>query len=95
MPKMDFVFTVCDQAAGEVCPIWPGNPMTAHWSIPDPTAEGTKDQKLSAFRDATNRLDARIKLFVGLPFENLDLMAIKREAEKIGHIDDKPDGAAS
>lgn len=95
-PKMDFVFTVCDQAGGEVCPIWPGNPMTAHWGIPDPAAvEGTMDRKLAAFRDAASRLDARIKLFVALPFEKLDRIAIKREAEKIGRIGDTASEAAS
>jgi arsenate reductase len=95
-PKMDFVFTVCDQAAGEVCPIWPGNPMTAHWGITDPAAvEGTDEQKRAAFRDAANQLDARIKLFVGLPFHKLDRMAIKREAEKIGRIGDSANEAAS
>lgn len=96
MPAMDFIFTVCDQATGEVCPIWPGNPMTAHWGIPDPAAvEGTREQKLAAFRDAANRLDARIKLFAALPFERLDRIAIKREAEKIGHIGDTPCQVAS
>ena len=67
-PKMDFVFTVCDQAAGEVCPIWPGNPMTAHWGIPDPAAaEGSEAERRAAFRDAARRLDARIKLFIRSP----------------------------
>ncbi len=82
---MDFVFTVCDQAAGEVCPIWPGNPITAHWGIPDPAAvEGPEPVRMAAFRDAYNRLDARIKLFVALPFDKLDRMAAEREAERIG-----------
>jgi protein-tyrosine-phosphatase len=89
-PKMDFVFTVCDQAAGEVCPIWPGNPVTAHWGIPDPAAaEGAALR--GAFRDASQRLDARIKLFVALPLETLDRMAIKREADRIGRL--RPDAA--
>lgn len=89
-PKMDFVFTVCDQAAGEVCPIWPGNPVTAHWGIPDPAAaEGATLR--AAFRDAYQRLDARIKLFVALPLETLDRMAIKREADRIGRL--RPDAA--
>jgi arsenate reductase len=88
-PKMDFVFTVCDQAAGEVCPIWPGNPMTAHWGIPDPAAaQGSHDQRRAAFRDACRRLDARIKLFVALPFDKLDRMAIRRETDNIGRIGD-------
>ena len=84
-PVMDFVFTVCDQAAGEVCPVWPGNPITAHWGIPDPAAvEGTEAQRRAAFRDAHSRLDARIKLFLALPLEKLDRMALKREADRIG-----------
>ena len=95
-PKMDFVFTVCDQAAGEVCPIWPGNPMTAHWGIPDPAAaEGSEAQRKAAFREAARRLDARIKLFVALPFEKLDRLAIKRDVEKIGRIGDIASEAAS
>lgn len=96
MPKMDFVFTVCDQAAGEVCPIWPGNPMTAHWGIPDPAAaEGADAQKCAAFRDAARRLDARIKLFIALPFEKLDRMAIKHAADRIGRMGDTGTEAAS
>jgi protein-tyrosine-phosphatase len=84
---MDFVFTVCDQAAGEVCPMWPGNPITAHWGIPDPAAvEGTEDQRRQAFRDAYRQLEARIKLFVALPIDKLDRMALKRRADNIGRI---------
>jgi arsenate reductase len=86
-PVMDFVITVCDQAASEVCPIWPGQPITAHWGVPDPAAvEGSDAEKMSAFRDAYSRLDARIKLFVALPFDKLDRLMLKREAEKIGRI---------
>ncbi len=85
-PKMDFVFTVCDQAAGEACPLWPGNPVTAHWGIPDPAAvEGAPEAKRQAFRDALTALQTRIRLFVSLPIEKLDRMALKRKAEEIGH----------
>ncbi|HEV8032222.1 MAG TPA: arsenate reductase ArsC [Stellaceae bacterium] len=84
-PVMDFVFTVCDQAAGEVCPIWPGNPITAHWGVPDPAAvEGTEEERRRAFRDAFRRLEARIKLFIALPIDKLDRMALKRRAGEIG-----------
>ena len=84
-PVMDFVFTVCDQAAGETCPVWPGNPVTAHWGVPDPAAaEGDETRRKAAFRDAMLRLEARIKLFVALPLDKLDRLAIKREADKIG-----------
>src|ERR1700745_3078697 len=78
---MDFVFTVCDQAAGEVCPVWPGNPVTAHWGVPDPAAvEGTEDRRCRAFRDACTQLEARIKLFVALPIDKLDRMSVQRRA---------------
>jgi len=84
---MDFVFTVCDQAAGEVCPAWPGNPITAHWGVPDPAAvEGTEEQRRRAFRDACQRLEARIKLFVALPIDKLDRLSLKRHADEIGRI---------
>ena len=84
-PVMDFVFTVCDQAAGEVCPVWPGNPVTAHWGVPDPAAaEGEEPAQRRAFRDAYFALENRIKLFVALPIEKLDRMAIKRNVDEIG-----------
>ena len=84
-PVMDFVFTVCDQAAGEVCPIWPGNPVTAHWGVPDPAAiEVSEEQRRQAFRDAYRQLEMRIKLFAALPIDKLDRMAVKREVERIG-----------
>jgi arsenate reductase (thioredoxin) len=84
-PVMDFVFTVCDQAAGEVCPVWPGNPVTAHWGVPDPAAvEGSEDERKRAFREAHRRLEARIKLFVALPIDKLERMALQRRADEIG-----------
>src|SRR5205823_1319831 len=83
-PVMDFVFTVCDQAAGEICPIWPGNPITAHWGVPDPAAvTGTQEECRRAFRDACRQLEARIKLFVALPIDKLDRMSLKRRAAPI------------
>jgi arsenate reductase (thioredoxin) len=95
-PAMDFVFTVCDQAAGEVCPIWPGNPVTAHWGVPDPAAaEGTDEDRRRAFRDACRRLEARIKLLAALPVEKLDRLALERRAAEIGGADDAPGKAAS
>jgi arsenate reductase len=85
-PHLDFVFTVCDNAAREVCPIWPGQPMTAHWGIPDPGAvRGTPEQIETAFRDAFVTLDRRITLFLSLPMSSLDKMAIKTEIDRIGH----------
>jgi arsenate reductase len=84
-PKLDFVFTVCDNAANEVCPYWPGQPMTAHWGIPDPAAvNGTPEEIARAFRDAFVVLDRRIGLFLSLPLSTLDSLAIKREVENIG-----------
>jgi arsenate reductase len=84
-PQMDFVFTVCDNAAKEVCPFWPGQPMTAHWGVPDPAAvRGTPEEIARAFRDAFMVLDRRIGLFLSLPFSTLDQFAIKREVENIG-----------
>jgi arsenate reductase len=85
-PKMDFIFTVCDNAANEVCPIWPGHPMTAHWGIPDPAvAQGTPEQIARAYRDAFSHLDRRIQLFIALPLATLDKMVIKQEIDRIGH----------
>ena len=85
-PQMDFIFTVCDNAANEVCPIWPGHPMTAHWGVPDPAAvTGTPEQIARAFRDAYCLLDRRIQLFLSLPLSTLDRMATKREIDRIGH----------
>ena len=84
-PKLDFVFTVCDNAANEQCPYWPGQPMTAHWGIPDPAAvKGTSEEIARAFHDAFVVLDRRIGLFLSLPLSTLDQLAIKREIGNIG-----------
>jgi len=85
-PRLDFVFTVCDNAAAEICPIWPGQPMTAHWGVPDPAAvQGSDEQIQKAFRDAFLMLDRRISLFLCLPLERLDSLAIKNEIDRIGN----------
>jgi len=84
-PVMDFVFTVCDQAAGEVCPMWPGQPMTAHWGVDDPAkVEGTEEQKRRAFVRAFSELSTRINLFLSLPLAKLDRLALKRKLAEIG-----------
>ena len=84
-PQMDFVFTVCDQAAKEVCPIWPGQPMTAHWGVPDPAAvRGSQDEINKAFRDAFIILDRRIGLLLSLPLASLDTLAIQKNIDDIG-----------
>lgn len=84
-PVMDYVLTVCDQAAGEQCPFWPGQPMSAHWGVPDPAAvEGTDDQKRLAFRGAASVLRKRIELFTALPAASLDRMSLKAHLDDIG-----------
>ncbi len=84
-PELDFVFTVCDNAAGEMCPIWPGQPMTAHWGVPDPAAvEGTDAEKSHAFMSTAITLKRRIELMLALPIRSLDSMAIQRELKQIG-----------
>ena len=84
-PKLGFVFTVCDNAANEVCPVWPGQPMTAHWGVPDPAVvKGTAEQVEKAFRDAFFLLDRRISLFLSLPLATLDGLSLKKEIDKIG-----------
>jgi arsenate reductase len=84
-PHMDFVFTVCDDAAGEACPAWPGQPMTAHWGLPDPAAvEGSEIDKRAAFRAAFAALERRIRLFMSLPFASLDRMALQQRLDAIG-----------
>jgi len=84
-PKLDFVLTVCDNAAKEVCPVWPGQPMTAHWGVPDPAAvRGSEAEVERAFREAFLILDRRISLFLCLPMTSLDSLALKRELDSIG-----------
>jgi arsenate reductase len=84
-PKLDFVFTVCGNAAKEECPYWPGQPMTAHWGIDDPAAfEGTREGQLRAFNRALRELDARIKLFINLPIDKLDKLTLQEKLNRIG-----------
>lgn len=84
-PEMDFIITVCDNAAGETCPYWPGKPATAHWGYEDPAAvQGTDEQKRDAFRKVFQQIAARTRLFVSLPLESLDALAIQRELKAIG-----------
>lgn len=84
-PPLDFVFTVCDNAAGEACPYWPGQPMTAHWGVPDPAAvEGTDVENWTAFRAAFKALENRIKIFASLPFSTLDEIRLKQRLDEIG-----------
>jgi arsenate reductase (thioredoxin) len=86
-PPLDFVFTVCDDAAGEACPIWPGQPMTAHWGIPDPAvAEGTPAEIGLAFRDAYRMLSRRIEVFTALPFASLDRLKLQAKLDAIGKL---------
>ena len=84
-PPLDFVFTVCDRAAKEICPAWPGQPMTAHWGVADPVAiEGSQVERMQAFRRAFNELERRIKIFVSLPIGKLDKLSLQNELEAIG-----------
>ena len=86
-PKLDFVFTVCDDAANEVCPIWPGQPMTAHWGLPDPAkATGTEAEKAFAFDDCFRMLNQRISIFVNLPIEQLSKLSLQKHLEDIGKM---------
>ena len=86
-PKLDFVFTVCDNAAKEVCPFWPGQPMTAHWGAPDPAAvKGSKQEVERAFREAFTILDRRISLFLSLPLQSIDRLALKKEIDRLGNV---------
>jgi arsenate reductase len=90
-PPLDFVFTVCDNAAGEVCPIWPGQPMTAHWGVPDPAAvTGSEAEVAAAFNDTCRMLGNRIRQFVGLPLAALDKMSLQSKLREIGETHDAP-----
>ena len=90
-PAMDFVFTVCDNAANEVCPVWPGQPMTAHWGLPDPAAaEGTEAERHLAFADAYRMLLNRISIFTNLPMRSLDRLALQKRLDEIGRPLQKP-----
>jgi arsenate reductase len=94
-PELDFVFTVCDNAAGEVCPIWPGQPMTAHWGIPDPAAATGNDAEVAlAFADAYRFLENRIGLFTSLPIDSLDRLTLQRRLDNIGKAAAAPEAAA-
>ena len=91
-PPLDFVFTVCDRAAEEVCPMWPGQPMTAHWGIFDPAAvEGTDEDRKRAFNKAFRELDARLKIFTSLRLEMLDKLALQRQLDAIGQMHKEPE----
>jgi len=84
-PRLDFVFTVCDKAAAEVCPVWPGQPMSAHWGVPDPAAvEGTDAERWAAFRETFRVLENRIKIFTSLPLDKLDRLKLKQQLDAIG-----------
>lgn len=88
-PHLDFVFTVCDSAANETCPIWPGQPMTAHWGVPDPAAaEGTEAERRFAFADAYRMLNNRISIFVNLPLASLDQLTLRKRLKEIGAMQD-------
>lgn len=87
-PEFDFVFTVCDNAAGEVCPIWPGKPMTAHWGIPDPAHVEDDEARRAAFKKAADQLARRIHLFMSLPIEKLDKLTMKEKLTEIGRTKD-------
>ena len=87
-PEFDFIFTVCDNAAGETCPIWPGKPATAHWGIPDPAHVEGDEARRAAFRKVAEQLSRRIQLFLSLPIEKLDKLALKEKLAEIGRIED-------
>ncbi len=85
-PQFDFIFTVCDNAAGEICPVWPGKPATAHWGIPDPAHVEGDEARRTAFKKAAEQLARRIQLFMSLPIESLDRLALKQKLAEIGRI---------
>ena len=94
-PLLDFVFTVCDNAAGETCPVWPGQPMTAHWGVPDPAgAKGNPAEIALAFKDAYRMLERRIGIFVSLPLRSLDQMSLQKKLSEIGRMQDATAKAA-
>ncbi|HQT52808.1 MAG TPA: arsenate reductase ArsC [Phenylobacterium sp.] len=89
-PPLDFVITVCDNAAGEVCPVWPGQPMTAHWGVPDPAAvQGSPAEQAAAFAEVAKQLGARIRLFLTLPLSTIDAMSLQNALKEIGATDDQ------
>ena len=93
-PKMDFVFTVCDNAAAEVCPVWPGQPMTAHWGVEDPAAvQGTDDEKRRAFFRTYTHLQSRLNIFINLPLDKLDRLALQKRLHEIGKS--RPEASAA
>lgn len=95
-PQMDFVFTVCDNAAQEVCPVWPGQPMTAHWGAPDPAAvEGSEIERIQAFREALHILENRIQIFVSLPLRSLDKLKLQKRLDEIGKTQSAASGDAA
>jgi arsenate reductase len=90
-PPLDFVFTVCDQAAGELCPVWPGQPITAHWGFADPAAApGGEAERRAIFADVFRQIENRIRIFVALPIERLSRLAIKQEIDRIGALEPSP-----
>jgi arsenate reductase (thioredoxin) len=93
-PRMDFVFTVCDNAAGEVCPVWPGQPMMAHWGIPDPAAvDGPKEEQRRAFFTAYSQLTQRLSIFVSLPLTRLDRLILQERLDEIGRVEESQSAA--
>jgi protein-tyrosine-phosphatase len=94
-PELDFVFTVCDNAAGEVCPIWPGQPMSAHWGMPDPALATGNDAEIAlAFADTYRMLNNRIGIFVNLPMASLDLLSLQKRLDDVGEVQGEPASTA-